>query len=74
MKRKPIATQLSERLGGVWVAVRNGMSWYWKCGDGREVRMYSESVLGYDGYSDSEFVTVYLDQDGKRVGSRGVIY
>ena len=73
-RRHPIAKQLSEKLGGNWRAVRNGFGWYWVCSDGREVRKYAEGVLDYDGYSDSEFYTVYYDKGGKRVGSHGLIY
>lgn len=58
-KRRPIAAQLAERLGGSWRAVRDGFGWMYRCDDGRTVRRYGEPVLGYDGYSDTEFNTVY---------------
>lgn len=83
MSRKTsIVSQLNRKLGGNWKAVRDEgcFGWRWVAEDGREVRAYAEAVLGYDGYSDEEFYTVYLlSTAGKlkelrRVGHNGVIY
>ncbi len=67
IKKRPIADQLADILGGKWKAIRDGMSWYYKCSDDRVVRPYSESILGYDGYSDDNFQTVYYDNSGNRI-------
>jgi hypothetical protein len=70
-----IASQLTSNLGGKWQAVRDGFSWYYvQEGTSRVVRCYSESVLGWDGYSDEDFVTVYVDNDGVEVGRCGIIH
>ena len=74
----PIVKQLNQRLGGTWKAVRSdlsGFGWmYVQDGTGRTVRPYAESVLDYDGYSDTKFVTVYIDNNGVTVGRAGVVY
>lgn len=75
--RYPIAKQLQARFGGEWKAVRsdhNGFGWMYVEKAGRAVRCYSESVLDFDGYSDTEFNTVYIDDAGVTVGRCGVIY
>lgn len=69
MKRKStIAQQLAKRFGGEWRAVRDGFSWRWEGPDGRIVRCYAESILDYDGYSDTEFRRVLIDNRGVQVG------
>lgn len=81
-RKGSILRQLTDRLGGVWRAVRDDgdFHYHWVAEDGREVRCYSESVLTYDGYSDTEFNQVYLlSTPGKlkelrRIGANGVIY
>ncbi len=75
--RPNLARQLTDRFGGRWRAIRNdmGMGWYWQDEvSGRTVRSYGEPFLGYDGYSDTEFVTVYIDDQGVTVGRFGLIY
>lgn len=66
-KRQPIAEQLATTAGGKWTAVRDGFGWLYRSDDGRTVRRYSEARLGYDGYSDTEFNTVYIDDRGNRL-------
>ncbi len=70
-KRTTMSERLSKALGEKWRAVRDegDWSWHWVNETGRTVRSYSESVLGYDGYSDTDFRTVYIDDTGKQVGS-----
>lgn len=72
-KRLSIAAQLTKRLGGEWRAVRDGFGWRWVGPDGRTVRAYAQPVLGFDGYSDTEFLTVYIDNEGWQVGAQGLI-
>lgn len=65
-KHTPISVQLAKDGGGTWKAVRYGFGWEWVCDDGRIVRRYAEPALGFDGYKDDEFNTIYLDQHGRR--------
>lgn len=81
-RKGSIARQLHDRLGGSWRAVRDPGEFHyrWENDQGWEVRAYGEPVLGYDGYSDTEFNRIYLlSTAGKlkelrRVGCNGVIY
>jgi hypothetical protein len=73
--RKTIADQLNQIAGPGWKAVREPGTFGWRWTDGtRTIRAYSESVLTWDGYSDSEFNTVYLDDHNRRWGCNGVIF
>lgn len=73
IKRLSIVKQLNDKLHGNWKAVRDGFGWKWVNDQGREVKAYAESIATYDGYSDDEFATVYIDNNGVRVGSHGFI-
>lgn len=72
--RPDIVGQLARVVGGEWKAVRDGMSWKWVRSDGYVVRSYAESVLEFDGYSDTNFLTVYYGSDGRWLGAGGVIH
>ncbi len=67
MRHKPIAQQLAEKYGGEWKTVRNGFGWYYVGPSGRKVRRYAQPILDWDGYSDTEFAVVYLDNKGNRM-------
>lgn len=75
MKRKPIVTQLSEKFGGEWKAVRTGygIGWYWVGPNGQEVRAYSQ-LSPQSPCDDETCITIYQDNHGHEVGSEGLIY
>ena len=69
--KSKIALQLQERLGGVWKAVRDGFGWRWISEDGREVRAFAQSTMNDWG---DDWFTVYYDNEGRHVGSEGMIF
>lgn len=74
MKKKTISQKLSERVGGNWRAVKIGFSYEYHCNDGRIAAPYFESVLDWDGYSDTKFNIVYYDQNGNFLMGSGGLY
>lgn len=69
-RKETVAQALTRATGKAWTAVRDAgeFGWRYRCEDGRVVHACAESVLGWDGYSDTEFDTVYYDQHGFRYG------
>lgn len=76
VKSRPLAQQLSEKLGGTWQAYREPHQWGWSYREvetGRTVKCYSELSPRYDG-DDESCITVYIDDQGVQVGACGMIW
>lgn len=71
-RKRPIAAQLADKLGGTWFAVRDGFCWHYVSADGRTVRPYSQLTPQYDG-DDETCMTVYIDDQGNYVGCGGMV-
>jgi hypothetical protein len=64
--RQSVCRQLESATGKKWRAVRDGFTWKYVSGK-RTVRKCLESVLDWDGYSDTKFHKVYYDDQGNRL-------
>lgn len=68
-----IAKRLSERFGGEFKAVRCGFGWEYVRADGLTFTRCAESVMDYDGWSDTRFYVIYESNRGDRCHTGEVV-